>query len=75
MTGDPHRRSGVYAVDHANRAWCPALHRDVHVERCLDCGRLSGLLERDGGLYVSCSSDGVERGTPAERSRTRAPWR
>lgn len=75
MARDPSRTSGVHAVDDVNRVWCPASARDVHVERCMTCGRLTGMHERDGVMFVMCRDGSGDRRASTSRDPAAMRWR
>lgn len=75
MDGEQSRRSSAREVDPDNRVWCSSRGRYVHVERCMDCRRLSGLHERDGMLYVLCGDGSDDRSARLTRDPAALRWR
>lgn len=56
MATAPKRRSGAHEAT-GTRVWCGVERRDVPIERCLDCGRLTDIVLKGDVRYVRCRSE------------------
>jgi hypothetical protein len=66
MPTAPRRRSDVHETS-GTRVWCGQDRRDVPIERCLECERLTDVVLRDGVRYVRCRSETSPDDPPAPR--------
>jgi hypothetical protein len=56
MPTAPRRRSDVHETA-GEHVWCGVERRDVPIERCVECERLTDVVLRDGVRYVRCRSE------------------